>query len=275
MPRRTYRTSRLGAVYTRHGRGEPLVLVHGLGHRRQAWDPVLPRLTRHREVIALDLPGFGESPPLPAGESYDVPTAMARFAELFAELGLGAPHVAGGSLGGALVLELGARGMVSSVTALAPAGFWTPLERRWALTLLTTTRMSARVPDIVLRRVAADERVRTSMIQLLYAHPERQHPDAFLGDARALKASAGFAPMLAFGRSYACTAEPDVATTVAWGTRDRVLPPLQAARARRRLPRATHVALRGCGHVPMVDDPALVARVLLAGSASGLLTSAA
>jgi len=164
------------------------VLVHGLGHRRQAWDPVLPRLARHREVIALDLPGFGESPPLPAGESYDVPTAMERFAELFAELGLGAPHVAGSSLGGALALELGARGMVSSVTALAPAGFWTPLERRWALTLLSTTRMSARVPDIVLRRgVAADQRVRTSMINLLYAHPERQDPDAFLGDARALK----------------------------------------------------------------------------------------
>jgi len=249
------------------------VLVHGLGHRRQTWDPVLPRLARRREVIALDLPGFGESPPLPAGESYAVPTAMDRFAELFAELGLGAPHVAGSSLGAALALELGARALVSSVTALAPAGFWTPLERRWALTLLTTTRMSARVPDIVLRRVAADERVRTSMVQLLYAHPERQDPDAFLGDARALKASAGFAPMLAFGRTYACNAEPEVPTTVAWGTRDR--PPLQAARARRRLPRATHVALRGCGHVPMVDDPALVARVLLAGSASGLLTSAA
>ncbi len=169
---------------------------------------------------------------------------MERFAELFAELGLGAPHVAGSSLGGALALELGARSMVSSVTALAPAGFWTPLERRWALTLLTTTRMSARVPDIVLRRVAADQRVRTSMINLLYAHPERLDPDAFLGDARALKASAGFAPMLAFGRSYACTAEPAV-------------------------------ALRGCGHVPMVDDPSLMARVLLAGSASGLLTSAA
>ena len=275
MPRRTYRTSRLGAVYTRHGRGEPLVLVHGLGHRRQTWDPVISRLARHREVVALDLPGFGESPPLPTGESYDVATSMERFAEFFAELGTGPPHVAGSSLGGALALELGARGLVSSVTALAPAGFWTPLERRWALTLLTTTRMSARVPDIVLRRVAADARVRTSMIQLLYAHPDRQDPDAFLGDARALKASEGFGPTLAFGRSYVCTAEPDVPTTVAWGTRDRVLPPLQAARARRRLPRATHVALRGCGHVPMVDDPGLVARVLLAGSASGLLTSAA
>jgi pimeloyl-ACP methyl ester carboxylesterase len=51
--------------------------------------------------------------------------------------------------------------------------------------------------------------------------------------------------------------------TVAWGTRDRILLPRQADRARRALPRATHVALDGCGHVPMNDAPDLVAGVIL------------
>ena len=80
----------------------------------------------------------------------------------------------------------------------------------------------------------------------------------------------GFRPTAAFGRTYTCAAVPVVPTTIAWGTRDRVLPPAQAARARRRLPDATHVALRGCGHLPMLDDPRLVTRVILAGTEAGV-----
>ena len=60
----------------------------------------------------------------------------------------------------------------------------------------------------------------------------------------------------------------DVPVTIAWGTRDRLLPPDQASIARQRLPRARFVSLPGCGHVPMTDDPDLVARVLLEGSAA-------
>ena len=51
-------------AHERIGSGEPLVLVHGIGHRRQAWYPVVDRLAEHREVILLDLPGHGESPAL-------------------------------------------------------------------------------------------------------------------------------------------------------------------------------------------------------------------
>ena len=57
--------------------------------------------------------------------------------------------------------------------------------------------------------------------------------------------------------------------TVAWGSRDALLIPRQAARARRLLPWAHHVTLRGCGHVPFNDDPETVAAVLLAGSREG------
>jgi pimeloyl-ACP methyl ester carboxylesterase len=59
-----------------------------------------------------------------------------------------------------------------------------------------------------------------------------------------------------------------VPVTIAWGTRDALLPPTQARRARRLLPRARHLWLRGCGHVPMSDDPVQVAGVLLDGSAA-------
>jgi pimeloyl-ACP methyl ester carboxylesterase len=65
---------------------------------------------------------------------------------------------------------------------------------------------------------------------------------------------------------YQWTERLDVPVTIAWGTRDRLLPPRQGARARARRPEARHVSLPGCGHVPFSDDPPLVTRVLLEGS---------
>jgi len=66
-----------------------------------------------------------------------------------------------------------------------------------------------------------------------------------------------------------------VPVTIAWAARDRILEPIQALRAREVLPGARHVTLDGCGHVPMSDDPATVAGIILetaarSGSASAL-----
>jgi pimeloyl-ACP methyl ester carboxylesterase len=85
-------------AYERVGTGEPLVLLHGLSHRRQGWYPVLDRLAEHREVILVDLPGHGESPDLGPGAPGEVMRKELRL--LFDELGLDRPHVAGNSLGG-------------------------------------------------------------------------------------------------------------------------------------------------------------------------------
>ena len=61
---------------------------------------------------------------------------------------------------------------------------------------------------------------------------------------------------------------PPVPATIAWGTRDALLLPTQARRARRRLPSARHIWLHGCGHVPMSDDRDQVAAAILRGSAA-------
>src|SRR5438067_13267853 len=79
----------------RHGSGEPLVLVHGVTHRRQAWYPVLDLLTSEREVILVDLPGHGDSPPL-CTEGRPVEDVLRElFKEFLDEQGLDRPHVAG------------------------------------------------------------------------------------------------------------------------------------------------------------------------------------
>jgi pimeloyl-ACP methyl ester carboxylesterase len=62
---------------------------------------------------------------------------------------------------------------------------------------------------------------------------------------------------------YRFAGAPTVPVTVAWGTHDRILRPSQAERARELLPQARHVPLPGCGHVPMSDDPDLVASLIL------------
>src|SRR5687767_4165720 len=107
-------------VHTRKGSGEPLVLIHGIGHRRQAWDPVVDLLAQSYDVIAVDLAGFGESPAYPDGVPYDMDHAMEDLSANFAAWGIEKPHVVGNSLGGAIALELGARGLARSVTALSP-----------------------------------------------------------------------------------------------------------------------------------------------------------
>ncbi|MEU6526744.1 alpha/beta fold hydrolase [Streptomyces sp. NPDC046924] len=254
--------------YARVGRGEPLLLLHGIGHHRQAWDPVVDILATEREVIAVDLPGFGASPALPGGLAHDLPTMNAALGALCEELGLGRPHVAGNSLGGLLALELGRQNLVRSVTALSPAGFWTQAERRYAFgVLLGMRRLAERMPLPLVERLARPAAGRAALTSTIYARPGRRSPEAVIAETLALAGATGFAETLRAGATVRFTHDvPEVPVTVAWGARDRLLVPRQGIRAKRVIPGARLVRLPGCGHVPMNDDPALVARVLLDGS---------
>ncbi|MFC7549909.1 alpha/beta fold hydrolase [Plantactinospora sp. GCM10030261] len=265
----------LDVVFERRGVGEPLVLLHGIGHHWRAWLPVLDRLAAVHDVVAIDLPGFGGSPVPANGLPRDMPSVVAGVAEVCAALGLDRPHVAGNSLGGAIALELAAAGLAASATAISPAGFCTPRELRWAVRVLSLHRVAARLPAPVLRRALGTAALRGLSYGMLLARPDRIPIDAALADARALAGARAFRAVARAGRGYAFRGVPvdvpPVPVTVAWGSRDRILPYRQAARARERLPAARHVELTGCGHVPMHDDPDLVASVILAttGSSGG------
>lgn len=105
------------------GNGPPLVLLHGTGGSWEAWASVIPFLAPHRRVFAIDLPGLGASPQLPARSSPTVPALATAVGEWMTETDLERPHVAGNSLGGAVALELAKENRVSSATALSPIGF--------------------------------------------------------------------------------------------------------------------------------------------------------
>lgn len=249
-------------VHRRAGSGPTVVLVHGIGHRKEAWDPIFDRLAEHHDVIAIDLAGFGESEPYPSGVPYDMDNACAHLARSFAGWGVDRPHVVGNSLGGAIALELAARDLVASATALSPAGFFGRVDRFQALIPLLLMWLSAHAPDAALRAIARTALGRKLVGLLLYAHPERATAEATFGDARAMRDGRAFLPTLRSGLHYEFTGQPDVPVTVAWGTADRLLPYRQASTARRRLPRALHVALPGAGHVPMLDEPERIVQVV-------------
>ena len=137
-------------AYTRTGGGEPLVLLHGLGSFRQAWDPVVPALAEIADVVAVDLSGFGESPPLPDGVEPSPAALALAVAALLDKLGLDTPHVAGNSLGGWVALELAAVRPVASLTLLSPAGLWRggePAVQPGEPASLTVAGAARRPPD--------------------------------------------------------------------------------------------------------------------------------
>jgi pimeloyl-ACP methyl ester carboxylesterase len=253
-------------TFHRGGSGEPLLLVHGIGSQWQVWRPVLDALAAEREVVAIDLPGFGGSPPFP-DDVEPSPEALAGAVSAFLdELGWERPHVAGNSLGGWIALELAKTGRARSACALSPAGWWNRWERTYATVSLRNARAGAVAIQDHVDRLYASPGVRRAALAQMTAHGERMPAEEAAAAMRNLAASPGFEATLdAMSQRHftGASAVTGVPVTVAWAERDRLLLPRQAARARAALPAARHVTLFGCGHVPTWDDPALVARTIL------------
>ena len=256
---------------TRVGTGEPLVLLHALGSSRQSWDPVLAALSELFDVLAVDLPGCGDSPPLDQAVE-PAPAALARaVAELLDDLGIDAPHVAGNSLGGWVALELAGLRPVSSLTLLSPAGLWRRDTPLYCWVSLRLTRFLATRAGGVLRRLVRSRPGRALVLGQAFGHPTRMTPGAALAAVDAMASSRGFDAMLQATRRrrFRAGRPLDVPVTVAFGSRDRIF----FRRAWRRLdelpPQTRRGFLPGCGHLPMSDDPAAVAALLEAASLSG------
>ncbi|RFC62212.1 alpha/beta fold hydrolase [Fulvimarina endophytica] len=86
-----------GAAYHAVGEGEPLVLIHGVGMRLEAWAPQIAAFSESHWVVAVDMPGHGGSAPLKTGA--DLTDFVAWFADVLDDLGLDRVNVAGHSMG--------------------------------------------------------------------------------------------------------------------------------------------------------------------------------
>ena len=237
--------------HVRSGNGEPLLLMHGIGDTLAAWTPVREILAAHHEVIAVDLPGFGRSRMLP-GEA--TPAALAQAVAAF--MGPHPFHAAGNSLGGGIALELARAGMALSATALSPIGFARGPERAWLHGVLRLTRALG-------PRIAPRIGPQRSVGLLMQRPRPREVLEAGMED---LALAPGWAATVPPTVAYSFAGAIDAPVTIAWAERDKLLPPWQARRARAALPQATHVTLRGCGHLPQWDSPEQVAEAILSAT---------
>ena len=243
----------------RVGSGEPLLLLHGIGHRKEAWDRMLPFLAADFDVAAIDLPGFGGAEPLPVPQTEQAQADWC--AELLDALGWDRAHVAGNSMGGHIAIRLGAMGRALTVTALSPGGMDQGWETMWAkgvLHLLEWTAPQAHRLGGVLRHPLG----RRALLSVMFGRPGQLDPADAISAAESPAAATAFGPTIrALGGSDTDLAV-DVPVTIAWGTRDMLLPPWQAERWLRQLPDARLVKLQGLGHLPMAEDPELVSDVI-------------
>ena len=245
--------------------------IHGIGSSWRAWKPVLPALERCHDVLALSLPGYGESEPL-EGEPTVPALADAVEAAMDAE-GVGPAHLVGNSLGGWIAAELAARGRARSAVAISPAGLWTRRELRWSALSLRASYRGARLLAPSAERLTASTPARTLLFSGVNARPWRLDPREAAYAIRMLANSPSFTSTLNWiaggGRTATGLERIDCPFRVLWGSRDTLLLPRQGPRWARRVAGAELRVLPGLGHVPMSDDPELVAREILAVTGAG------
>jgi pimeloyl-ACP methyl ester carboxylesterase len=253
----------------RGGDGVPLLLLHGITATHRVWEPVLEELERHHLVIAPTLAGHAGALPLERGVAATVNSLADRIEQRLDELQIVRPHIAGNSLGGWIALELARRGRARSVIAFSPPAAWASARDLARVSLLVSAgHLGARASGPRMRALLARPRARQRMLALAFEHPERIPPDVV---CTMLDENSECAVVGEFVRSVwrdgpisGGLATLDCPIRIAWPVRDRTTPferhcrPLLAA-----LPEAELVMLSGVGHVPMYDDPALVARTIL------------
>jgi pimeloyl-ACP methyl ester carboxylesterase len=244
----------------RAGSGPPLVLLHGVMGSERHWTDVIPLLQGDFDVIALTALGHRGGPPAPPTAVHFADIADDAEAQLD-ELGIERAHLAGNSMGGWIALELASRSRGLSACALSPAGMWDEgsghggdlLRRdlrlgRWTRPVLPPVLRSRAVRRWALRHVACRG-------GRLTRHRTLELVDDMLGCEVGEE-------LLRTPERYARD-ELDCPVTVAWAERDAIFPVSEFGPvARERVPDARHIVLPGVGHVPMLDDPDLVARAI-------------
>ncbi len=253
--------TRDGAISTfQAGIGDPLIAVHGLGGTKASFLPTIAALARSRRVIAMDLPGFGDSAK-PLGAAYDAPFFVRSVIALMDALEIRRADLVGNSMGGRVVIEAGLRApeRARRLALLSPSLAWLR-DRRWAplvrilrpeLGLLQATPR-ALVDRLVRRAIpgADDGWVAAGVDEFMRAYLTPRGRAAFYAAARSIYLEEPHGPEGFWTRL--ATLAPE--SLFVWGRQDGVVPIGFARHVERTLPGARHVEL-DCGHVPQLERP--------------------
>lgn len=251
--------------FVRTGAGKPLLLIHGISQLHN-WDPIVPALARDREVIIVDLPGFGASPPL-AGE-VSIATLTDAVEQFIDEHQLGTIDVVGSSMGARIALEMARRGHAGAVVALDPGGFWTDTEVKVFGATVGGSLKLVRAIDPVLPALTRTAAGRTALLLQFSAKPWRLDRDLVLTELRSFKKAPSLDDAmhaLVHGPKQAGAPSGSLRAPVVigWGDKDRVTLPRQAHRAAALYPDAHLHWFADCGHFPHWDQPTETIELIL------------
>lgn len=250
----------------RRGSGKPLLLVHGLGSSHRNWDPVLPALSAQREVIAIDLPGFGASPPLEGEVS--IATLTDSVQDFITAEGLDDIDVVGSSMGGRMVLEMARRGHRGTIVALDPGGFWSDAQLKFFNASIKASIALVRTIQPALPAITRYAVGRTILLAQFSAAPWKLPADGALTELRGFKTSRCLDEVLTSlvngpKQQGAPAGSLNAKVVIGWGRQDRVTFPSQATRALELFPDATLHWFDKCGHFPHWDQPAEATDLIL------------
>jgi pimeloyl-ACP methyl ester carboxylesterase len=239
------------------GDGEPLVLLHGVGTNRGVWRKVLPSLAARHRTIAVDLPGFGDSPP--AGDGFDLDAVADLVADAAIARARGPFDLLGHSLGGAIAVLLARRRpeSVRRLVLLAPAGF-SPRPRAVAAAAGLAGEVFVATRRIVGRPLAGSAPARRILLWGAVHDGGRLSTE----DARFMLDASRRARRLraAIEAVAACDLRPALAEVRAplgllGGEDDRVVSTGAARALAAARPDAPTETIAGCGHVPQLERP--------------------
>lgn len=261
----------MSTQYLEAGAGPPLLLLHGYEQSATSWRWVIPALAQTHRVLALSLPGHGDSAPEIGG--YAPGRDLAPFVASFLDtLGVGPLDVVGNSVGGAVALRLAVADprRVRTLTLVDSAGLGRDVN---PLLVLGTLPIIGELA-ILLSRVPGGDLGRTTMsAAMLFAQPWRVPPE-FFTEQHALGRRAGhLEAATAMARAlFDVNGQREILldqlhtltmpTLVVWGACDYVLPAYQAQAAVDRLPAGRLSLFPDCGHLPHVECPDRFAAVL-------------
>lgn len=238
-----------------------------MGSNSHSWDLVLPALAARREVIAIDLPGCGETPPL-AGE-VSVATLTDAVEDFIETEGLSGVDLVGSSMGARMVLEMAHRGHGGTTVALDPGGFWTTRQAKIFGASIKASIFLVRRIQPALPWLTGNAVGRTALMAQFSARPWQLPPDLVLTELRSYRAAQGLDEALhslVHGprQQGAPAGSLNGRVVIGWGRQDRVTVPSQAERALELFPDATLHWFDSCGHFPHWDQPVEAADLVLA-----------
>ncbi|HEY9239217.1 MAG TPA: alpha/beta fold hydrolase [Burkholderiaceae bacterium] len=253
--------------HLRSGRGKPLLLIHGLGGSASSWSGIREPLAARHEVIAVDLPGFGATPPLPGETS--IRTLCDAVTSFIDAQGLRGVDAVGSSMGARLVLELARRGgVVGSVVSLDPGGFWRGWERHAFFSSIWLSIRAVRMLQPLMPAIVGNTLARTLLLAQFSRRPWALEPAVVLEEMRSYARASAFDELLrqlAYGEEQqgASPGSIHAPLVIGWGRQDRICFPRQAKRALSLFPDARLHWFERCGHFPHWDAPQETVQLIL------------